>query len=559
MKKSIAFIGLLGLIAVLTSISDLSRVYGLPAEKEIQIWCSPDLSEVTEDMVSAYMRIHPEARINLVDVNKNNYAKMIHNPDAIGLMKSEYFSPYKSEQVWRMVIGRDIFVAVMNPENPFAEEIKNKGLSARELRAIYTGEGQKSDSDEKSTWALNCWCLDADSSICCLAEFIGTDPESIQSAKAGSAEEFINSICGDKHAIGFCKLTKVMDSSTQLIDNRLVFVPIDLNDNDNIDHFENIYSSTANLERGVWIGKYPRLLYSNILAVSGTRPTSPQEKAFLDWLSTEGQQYLNQNGYSGLILSERKSNLEEIYADQVNIAGMEERPSGIVNALLFAGLAIITIFLIFLIVRFFSYARKKEKVPTSGISSMFGETSVKIPEGLFFDRTHTWSFMEKNGKVRTGIDDFLQHVTGTITRVIMKNPGESVVKGEVYLTLVQDGKQLEIQSPVSGTIVEKNSDLLSDASLLNKAPYAEGWIYTVQTQNWMNELSSFFMGDSYRNWLKQEFSRLKDFLAFTVKPHDSEHVQVAMQDGGELKEGLLEIFGPEVWEEFQTNFINNSK
>ncbi len=559
MKKLIAYIGLLGLITAFMSISDMSRVYGLPAEKEIQIWCSPDLSQVTEDMVSAYMRIHPEARINLVDVNKNNYSEMIHDPDAIGLMKSEYFSPYKSEQVWRMVIGRDIFVAVMNPENPLAEEIKNKGLSARELRAIYTGEEHKSDSDEKTSWALNCWCLDADSSICCLAKFIGTDPESIKSAKAESAEEFINSICDDKYAIGFCKLTKIIDSSTQLIDNRLVFVPIDLNDNDNIDHFENIYTSTANLERGVWIGKYPRLLYSNILAVSGAKPTSPQEKAFLDWLSTEGQQYLNENGYSGLILSERKSNLEEIYADQVNIAGIEEKPSGIVNALLFAGLAIITIFLIFLIVRFFSYARKKEEVPTSGISSMFGETSVKIPEGLFFDRTHTWTFMEKNGKVRTGIDDFLQHVTGTITRVIMKNPGESVVKGEVYLTLVQDGKQLEIQSPVSGTIVEKNSDLLSDASLLNKSPYAEGWIYTVQTRNWMSELSSFFMGDSYRNWLKQEFSRLKDFLAFTVKPHDSEHVQVAMQDGGELKEGLLELFGPEVWEEFQTNFINNSK
>jgi len=32
-----------------------------------------------------------------------------------------------------------------------------------------------------------------------------------------------------------------------------------------------------------------------------------------------------------------------------------------------------------------------------------------------------------------------------------------------------------------------------------------------------------------------------------------------MQDGGELKEGLLELFGPEVWEEFQTGFINKSK
>jgi len=30
---------------------------------------------------------------------------------------------------------------------------------------------------------------------------------------------------------------------------------------------------------------------------------------------------------------------------------------------------------------------------------------------------------------------------------------------------------------------------------------------------------------------------------------------VVLQDGGELKEGLLEEFGPEVWEEFHIRFI----
>jgi hypothetical protein len=29
-----------------------------------------------------------------------------------------------------------------------------------------------------------------------------------------------------------------------------------------------------------------------------------------------------------------------------------------------------------------------------------------------------------------------------------------------------------------------------------------------------------------------------------------------LQDGGEIKEGVLKNFGPEVWEEFQSSFIN---
>jgi hypothetical protein len=31
---------------------------------------------------------------------------------------------------------------------------------------------------------------------------------------------------------------------------------------------------------------------------------------------------------------------------------------------------------------------------------------------------------------------------------------------------------------------------------------------------------------------------------------------VVLQDGGELKEGLLDEFGPEVWEEYQIRFMN---
>ncbi len=34
---------------------------------------------------------------------------------------------------------------------------------------------------------------------------------------------------------------------------------------------------------------------------------------------------------------------------------------------------------------------------------------------------------------------------------------------------------------------------------------------------------------------------------------------VVLQDGGELKDNVLADLGPEVWEEFQTKFIDPSK
>ena len=32
---------------------------------------------------------------------------------------------------------------------------------------------------------------------------------------------------------------------------------------------------------------------------------------------------------------------------------------------------------------------------------------LRIPQGLFFSRNHTWAFMEKSGLAKVGLDDFL--------------------------------------------------------------------------------------------------------------------------------------------------------
>ena len=38
-----------------------------------------------------------------------------------------------------------------------------------------------------------------------------------------------------------------------------------------------------------------------------------------------------------------------------------------------------------------------------------------------------------------------------------------------------------------------------------------------------------------------------------------EYAHVVLQDGGSIHDNILAEFGPEVWEDFQTNFIDSSK
>ena len=66
------------------------------------------------------------------------------------------------------------------------------------------------------------------------------------------------------------------------------------------------------------------------------------------------------------------------------------------------------------------------------------------------------------------------------------------------------------------------------------------------------------MADKQKEFIKKEFSRLKDFL-MTALSGDPKYAYVLLQDGGEITDGVLSEMGPEIWEDFQTSFIDPSR
>jgi len=202
------------------------------------------------------------------------------------------------------------------------------------------------------------------------------------------------------------------------------------------------------------------------------------------------------------------------------------------------------------------YLRPSVKTSTQAVTSFFSDSTVRWLKGLYFDKSHTWAFMDKGGNLKIGVDDFLQNVTGQITRVVMAKPGEKIKKGGKLLSLVQHGKQLNLYSPVSGTIIRSNPLLTKAPDNINSSPYTDGWVYEVEPVNWSNESRFLFNADKYRDWLKEEFSRLKDFLSLNFENSQVEPSVLRLQDGGELRTWILAELGPEVWEEFQNQFLD---
>ena len=562
--KSAANLLLIMLLALCNSLYSSHILSGsdLSPDDSLQVVTTPDLYNLSVKWASEYNSLVPGANIKVLNVSDNQRAGDLIKKGSIGFVSGGFDSELKNGEFWNVVIGRDVLVPVINSKNPFLDIISQQGVSPDVLSSFVKNVDYRNWGDlimNGKNQKVDYYCIDDASALKSLSDFLKTDESLIAGRNKSAAAEVVAAIQKETYSMGFCKLINIIDPDNQRIVENIRLLPIDRNGNGLIDSNEKIYDDINSLSRGVWIGKYPKALFSNIYTVASGQPANANEVAFIKWVLTDGQRYLPVNGYSDLLVSERQNAADKLYNATLYTAASSGEKS-LLKSFMFI---IATVILIGLITGSVArqLKRKKAAVKLSGseMHPLLEENSLAIPKGIYFDKTHTWAFLEANGTVKIGIDDFLQHITGRITRIKMKSPGKKVKKGEQILSIIQNGKQLNIYSPVSGTIVEQNEALDLDSSSLNYSPYNDGWVYRIEPSNWSRESQLLFMADKQREFIVKEFSRLKDFLMKALRPETGNYAQVVMQDGGEIRDGVLSELGPEIWEDFQTNFIDPSR
>ena len=195
--------------------------------------------------------------------------------------------------------------------------------------------------------------------------------------------------------------------------------------------------------------------------------------------------------------------------------------------------------------------RVKEAIKTVTVGIL------RIPQGLFFNRNHTWTHMDPSGVATVGVDDFIQHVTGELEHIKLSDPGENLQKGKSLAEIGLDGRRLNLRSPISGEVVEVNPMLTDHPELLNEDPYELGWIYRVKPSNWKGETKAYLMAEKATEWSKRELERFRDFLSMEgMKDHLPAESDVVLQDGGEIRSNILADMPEQVWEMFQTEFLD---
>jgi glycine cleavage system H lipoate-binding protein/ABC-type phosphate transport system substrate-binding protein len=521
----------------------------------IFVGSAPELTALAKLWILEYGVKNPSVKISFNE-NQGN------NAHGVYFMMEDYSSPVINESSWKIRLGHQVIVPVVNATNPMLNEILHQGISKSEFARLLSGSGKVNWSDlitNGEQKPVNCFLSGNTSLTSALARYSETEPLILKPGMLLKAGEFIAAVQKDPYAIGFCNLADIKKPGLNELKEDIILLPIDKNGNSRIDYFESIYGTPDDLSRGAWVGKYPHELSGNFIASAQTKPTDENVLAFLTWITMSGGQSLAANGYSELINLERQSNLASLSISPSGEIAPVIKGKTAISWVITLSLAIASGFLFLIAVWFFARVKSPAGKDEMLLTSLVNENIMHSPEGLFFDKTHTWTYMEKDGLIRVGIDDFLQQVTGTITRVIMKKPGETIRRGEKILTLSKFGKQLNLYSPVSGTIRAQNLKLHENSSLVNKSPYGDGWIYLVEPGNWLREIQFMWMGEKHREWLKDEYTRLRNFFKESLNMGLAGSEYPILQDGGELRNHLLADSGPEIWEEFQEKFIDPSR
>jgi glycine cleavage system H protein len=120
---------------------------------------------------------------------------------------------------------------------------------------------------------------------------------------------------------------------------------------------------------------------------------------------------------------------------------------------------------------------------------------MNIPSELKYTNDHEWIRVEGD-EATIGVTDFAQGELGDIVFIDVDTEGETLDKEAVFGSIEAVKTVSDLFLPVSGEVLEFNTELGVNPELVNSDPYGEGWIIKIKMSN-PSELSALLDAKAY--------------------------------------------------------------
>jgi len=133
---------------------------------------------------------------------------------------------------------------------------------------------------------------------------------------------------------------------------------------------------------------------------------------------------------------------------------------------------------------------------------------MNFPDDLRYTKEHEWVRVEGDTGV-VGISDYAQDQLGDIVYLDLPAIGASMTKlgkmGEIESVKAVS----ELYSPVSGEVLEVNTEAVDSPELVNSEPYGRGWLIKVRLSD-ASELDELMDASAYDDFVTKTMEEETD-------------------------------------------------
>lgn len=128
--------------------------------------------------------------------------------------------------------------------------------------------------------------------------------------------------------------------------------------------------------------------------------------------------------------------------------------------------------------------------------------TLEYPDDLKYLDSH--EYVRLDGEIATiGISGFAVDQLGDIVFLELPEVGDAVTKEESFGSVESVKAVEDLNSPVTGTVIERNEAMVESPEQLAEDPYGEGWLLKVRLND-SSELDDALSADEYRAQVEGE-------------------------------------------------------
>jgi len=125
---------------------------------------------------------------------------------------------------------------------------------------------------------------------------------------------------------------------------------------------------------------------------------------------------------------------------------------------------------------------------------------MEVYEHYYYTKEHEWVNIEEE-EATIGITEYAQSNLGDITFIELPSVDTEVEQFEQIASVESVKAASDIFSPISGKVIEVNTELESDPGIINKNCYEKGWIAKLEITD-KDELSNLLSAEDYSSYLE---------------------------------------------------------